>query len=149
MSSYSSLLSASGWAFGVEKGCSESGEGCITLEVLERVSPPGRFDSPGRRGAVKWCWDGCILFEVVPLGRDDATKLSGCFTGDSIWLGEIPPDEGTELHYILNNWTIMFLTSTHNHIPSWLGSWLGIVSCSLFICSSSTIVFLVVFTFAV
>ena len=58
MSSYSSLLSASGGSFVVEKGCSESGEMCIPFEVHERVSPlervgsraPGRVGSPGRVG---------------------------------------------------------------------------------------------------
>ena len=56
MSSYSSLLSVSGGSLGVEKGCSESGEGCITLDVHERACPPGRVGSPsplGRVGAVK------------------------------------------------------------------------------------------------
>ena len=59
MSSYSSLLSASGGSFVVEKGCSESGEGCVTIEVHERVGPPGRVDP------IKCCCEGCILFEVV------------------------------------------------------------------------------------
>ena len=83
MSSYSSLLSASGGSFGVEKGCSESGEMCIPFEVHEivcppgRSDPPGRVDSPGRVGPpervgssgrvdpIECCCEGCILFKVV------------------------------------------------------------------------------------
>ena len=116
MSSYSSLLSASGGPFGVEKGCSESGEMCIPFEVHEIVCPPGRSDPPGRVDSsgrvdpIKCCCEGCILFEVVSFWRADATKfcsglLTGGFTGA---LGEVvvPSGEGFEIkipHQQLNN----------------------------------------------
>ena len=150
MSSYSSLLSASGKAFGVERGCSESGENCIPLEVHERVDPPGRVGPTGRVGSIKCCCEGCILFEVVPFGRAEFCSRLGGFTGV---LGEVvvPPSEGIEITLkFLNNMLCIILTYIHtctyttSHTPSCLST----ESCSLIIGVSSIVLGLLTAVFA-